>query len=178
MNKNQIAKKYSRSLINTVDVADIPEVIAEFKVFSKLIDTNRKLKILFAGQIFSEAEKETALMGLLSCLKASSHTEKYLKLIIMQGRLIAIKEIIKALTDAYNEKLKKVKALVISPVTMERNYIDRLRDVLKVLTQRDIEIESRLDSSLLGGFIVKVGSTIYDSSLKGQFQLLRAELTR
>ncbi len=178
MNKAQIAKKYSRLLINTVDVSDIPNVIEELKVFSKLIDANKKLKLLFVGQIFSQDEKDRALKELLTYLKVSPHTEKLLKLIIMQMHMPAIKEIIKASIAAYNERLKKATAVVISPVTLEKNYIDRLKNVLKALTQREIDIESQLDPSLLGGFIVKVGSTVYDSSLKGQFRLLRAELTR
>jgi len=67
---------------------------------------------------------------------------------------------------------------VVSPVTLEKNYINRLKSSLKALTRRDIDIESRIDTSLLGGFIVKVGSTVYDSSLKGQLRLLRAALTK
>lgn len=178
MNKAQIAKKYSRSLINTIEVQDIPKVIEELITFSKLIEANRKLKLLFAGQIFSEEEQNRALKELLSYLKISPQSEKLLKLIIIQKHLSAIKEIIKASINLYNEKLKKTTAVVISSVTLEKNYINRLESALKALTRRDIDIESHIDPSLLGGFIVKVGSTVYDSSLKGQLRLLRAELTR
>ena len=65
-----------------------------------------------------------------------------------------------------------------TPVALEEKYISRLKSALTSLTDREVQIESRLDPSLIGGFIVKVGSTVYDSSLKGQLQLLRAELTR
>ena len=54
MNKNQIAKKYSRAIINSVEISEIPKVIQEFKAFSRLLDANRQLQLLFAGQIFSE----------------------------------------------------------------------------------------------------------------------------
>jgi ATP synthase F1 delta subunit len=96
----------------------------------------------------------------------------------MQGHMPAIKEIIKASVNAYNEKLKKQTAVVISTVTLEERYISRLKSALKAMTQKDIEIESEIDPSLLGGFIVKVGSTVYDSSLKGQFRLLKADLLK
>ena len=46
------------------------------------------------------------------------------------------------------------------------------------MTKRDVDIDSKIDPALLGGFIVKIGSTIYDSSLKGQLRLLRTELTK
>lgn len=81
MNKNQIAKRYSKALLGRVDIAQIPSVIEEMKAFSKLIDTHRKLKLLFTGQIFSEDEKGKALGAILPGMKFSADTEKFLKLL-------------------------------------------------------------------------------------------------
>jgi ATP synthase F1 delta subunit len=178
LNKNQIAKKYSKALLGRIEISSIPSVIEELKAFSKLIDTNRKLKLLFTGQIFSEDEKNKALSAILPGLKFLSDTEKFLKLLVEQGHLAAIKEVIAATINAYNEMQKKATAVVISSVNLDKNYSERLRNVLKAMTHREIEIESHVDPSLLGGFIVKVGSTIYDSSLRGQLRLLRAELIK
>ena len=178
MNKNQIAKKYSKALIGRVEIARIPSVIEEIKAFSKLIDTNRKLRLLFTGQIFSEDEKVKALSAILPGLKFLADTEKFLKLLVEQGHLAAIKEVIAATISAYNERQKKATAVVIASAPLDKDYAERLKNALKAMTQREIEIESQVDASLLGGFIVKVGSTIYDSSLKGQLRLLRAELLK
>ncbi|MBI5408026.1 MAG: ATP synthase F1 subunit delta [Nitrospirae bacterium] len=178
MNKNQIAKKYSKALIGSVEISNIPAVIEELKAFSRIFDANRKLKLLFAGQIFSDVEKEKALSALLPGLGTSPQTEKFLKLIILQGHLAAIKEIIVASINAYNEKQKKAAAVVISSVPLDKKFADRLKSALSAMTQRDVDMESQVDPSLLGGFVVKVGSTIYDSSVAGQLRMLRAELMR
>lgn len=178
MNKNQIAKKYSKALLSSVEISKIPIVIEELKAFSQIIDKNRKLKLLFAGQIFSEEEKDKALNAILPNLKFSSYTEKFLKLLVIQGHLAAMKEVIIASINAYNERQKKAAAVVISSVPLDKNYTERLKIALKAMTQKEIDVESQVDPSLLGGFIVKVGSTIYDSSLKGQLRLLRAELMK
>jgi len=178
LNKTEIAKKYSKSLINTVEVSEISKIIEDLKVFSRLIETHRKLNVLFMGHIFTQEEKERALNEIFPYLQVSPHTQRFLKYIIREGDVGAIEEIIKALIKAYNEKLKKTSAVVISPIALERNHIDRLKNILKDLTDREVEIENRLDPSLLGGFIIKVDSTVYDSSLKGQLQLLKAELIK
>lgn len=178
MKKSQIAKRYSRTLISTFNIEDIPGIIDGLQTFSKLIDANKKLKVLFISGIFLEDEKDRALKTVLSYIKVPLQTERFLRLVIMQGHLFAIKEIIKASIAAYNEKLKKEIAIVISPFTLERSYVERLKNVLKAMRQREVEIESQIDPSLIGGFIVKVGSTVYDNSLRGQLQLLRAELTK
>lgn len=178
MNKIQAAKKYSRALINTVDIAAVPGVIEELKAFSRLIEADRRFKILFDSQIFSEEEKKKALEGILSHIKASPQVKNCLTLIVTQGAVAALKEIIAASLNIYEARIRKVTAQVTSPVELDENYISRLKTALSRMTNRDVEIESSLDPSLIGGFVVKVGSTIYDSSLKGQLQLLRAELTR
>ncbi len=178
MNKNQIAKKYSKALLSSTDISDIPKIVEEMKAFAELLETNRQLKLLFAGQIFSEDEKGKAFAALQPLLKMSAGTEKFLKLIILHGHLAAIKEVISASINVYNETEKKATAVVISPVELDTSYTDRLKTALKELTKKDVDIESEVDPSLLGGFIVKVGSTIYDSSIKGQLRMLKAELMR
>ena len=178
MNKTYVAKKFSRALINTVDISAVPGVIEELKVFSGLMDADKRFKLLFASQIFSEDEKKKALVQILSHMKASPQGAKFLTLIVTQGSVSAIKEIVSASLNIYEGRIGKVTAEVSSPVALDENYSNRLKAVLKTMTNKEVEIESRLDLSLIGGFIVKVGSTIYDSSLKGQLQLLKAELTR
>lgn len=178
MNKNQIAKKYSRALISSVDISEMPAVIGEFKTFSQLIDTKRQLKLLFAGKIFTEGEKAKAFDALSPVLKLKPKTDKFLKQIIISGHLTAMREIIEASVDAYNEKQKKATAVVVSSVALNAQYSDRLKTALKHMTDREVTIENRIDETLLGGFIVKVGSTIFDSSLKGQLRLLKTELMR
>lgn len=178
MNKHQIAKKYSRAIVSGIEISDIPKVLQEFNDFSQLIDKNRRLKLLFAGPIFSEGEKVKAFEALTPLLKFNPGTEKFLKLIIIQGHLAAIKEVISATLAAYNEKEKKAVALVISSVALDEKNTDRLKSALNKMTGREITVENRIDESLLGGFIVKVGSTVFDSSVKGQLRLLKAELMR
>lgn len=178
MNKNQIAKKYSRAIINSVDISEVPKVIEEFKAFSGLINVNRQLRLLFAGQIFSENEKEKAFKALAPLLKFSPQSVKFLNLIIVHGHISALKEIIASSIVVYNDRQKLATAVVVSPVVLDKKYAERLKTALKKMTARDITIENEIDESLLGGFIVKVGSTIYDSSVKGQIRLLKAELMR
>ena len=89
-----------------------------------------------------------------------------------------MKEIIAYTINLYNDKQKKATAVVISPVSLDKGYTDRLKVALKNLIDRDVDIENEVDPSLLGGFVVRVGSTIYDSSVKGQLRLLKSELMR
>ena len=177
MNKTQIAKKFSKALINTVETSAVPKTIDELMLFLKLLDSDRNIRIFFVSHMFSDDEKLKALKDVLSHVNASAETVKFLNLAVTEGVLSALKEIIKAAIALYEEKISKVTAQVTAPVALDDSHIYRLKSALASLTNRDVDIESDIDPSIIGGFIVKVGSTIYDSSIKGQLQLLKAELT-
>ena len=142
MNKNQIAKKYSRAIINSVEVTELQTMIEELNAFAELIQENRQLKLLFAGQIFSESEKGKAFDALAPALKLNDNTAKYLKIIIVQGHLSAIKEVITSTIDAYNDKQKKATALVVSSVALDSKNTERLKKALKKMTDRETTIEN------------------------------------
>lgn len=178
MNKSHIAKKFSKALINTVEISAVPAMLQELKIFSSLMDSDRKIRLLFVSQIFTTEEKNNVLKSITAHLKFSSHTEKFLNLLFAEGTISAIKEIITASGIIYQEKVRKVTAEVSAPVSLDEAAIKRLKSALESLTNKEVDIDSSIDPSLIGGFIVKVGSTIYDSSIKGQLKLLKAELIR
>ncbi|MBI4824849.1 MAG: ATP synthase F1 subunit delta [Nitrospirae bacterium] len=178
MNKSHIAKKFSKALINAVDISIIPDLLKELNLFSTLMDSDRKIRLFIVSQIFTPEEKKSVLKNITSHLKFSSQTEKFLNLLLAEGAISVIKEIIATSDSMYHEKVRKVTAEVSAPVALDEASIKRLKSALGSLTNKEVDIESSIDPSLIGGFIVKVGSTIYDSSIKGQLKLLKAELIR
>lgn len=176
MDKKQVGKRYGRALIHSTDTAQVPRVLDDLRLFSKLVDGEVKLRVLFESKMFSEQEKSAALEALLSYLKVSGTPSKILKSVIMRGHLPSLKEIIESSEAAYNEITKKMTATVTSPVELDEKRLGRMKESISELMRREVEIENVVDPSLIGGFIVQAGSTIFDSSLKGQIRLLRSEL--
>jgi len=98
---------------------------------------------------------------------------------LTENRVVAaLSEILKTATAIYLEKKKQAKAVVFTPVEVSKGHEERLKASLKKLLDRDVDIEYVMDPSLLGGILVKVGSTMYDSSVKGQLRLLKDELIK
>jgi ATP synthase F1 delta subunit len=110
-----------------------------------------------------------------------SLSEKTVKFVVhlTQIRVIAaLSEVIKAATVIYLEKKQRAKATVLTPVEISAKSADRLKVSLKKLIGKDVDMEFVMEPSLLGGILVKVGSTMYDSSIKGQLRLLKDELIK
>jgi len=65
-----------------------------------------------------------------------------------------------------------------SPIEISKDREGSLKASLKKITDRDVDLEYVIDPSLLGGILVKVGSTMYDTSIRGQLRLLKDELIK
>ncbi|MGD0283648.1 MAG: ATP synthase F1 subunit delta [Dissulfurispiraceae bacterium] len=108
----------------------------------------------------------------------SGVASKYLKYLVEAGAIGALSEIIEAIQARYLEMKKRSKAVVTTSVQVGKDYAAQLSESLKLVTGGDIDLEFVLDPSLLGGVTIKVGSTLYDSSIKGQLGLLKDKLIK
>jgi F-type H+-transporting ATPase subunit delta len=162
------AKKYAKT----------PEALTELGVIESLMEKSREFRNLLVNPGFSPAEREKVLRQVSERLELSEKVVKFV-LHITEIRVIsALSEIIKIATAIYLEKKRRAKAVVRTPVEIGKNFEQRLKVSLKKLIERDVDIEYVIDPSLLGGVLVKVGSTMYDSSVKGQLRLLKDELIK
>ena len=111
-------------------------------------------------------------------MKLSEATIKFIIYLLQKSAVSLLAEITAFAEAVHLEKKKRASAVVFTPDTITKQTELRLQSALKKLTGKDTHISIKFDPSLLGGILVKVGSTIYDSSIKGQLRLLKAELIK
>lgn len=172
------AKKYAKTLISIVGIEDTPQALLELSVIENLMAKSRGFKSLLLNPSFSQANREEALQQVGAKLNLSETTIRFVIHLTEIRVIAALSQIIKIATALYLEKKKQAKAVVLSPVEMSESHTERLKASLKKITDRDVDLEFVIDPSLLGGVLVKVGSTMYDSSIKGQLRLLKDELIK
>jgi F-type H+-transporting ATPase subunit delta len=172
------AKKFAKMFINVIGIDDAPAALAELGAVELLMSKSREFRSLLVSPVFTEEERQQALRDVAAKMKLSEKVVKFLSHITTAGVAAALSQIIKSATAIYLEKKRRAKAVVMSPVAVGKDYEDRLKAALKKLIDRDVDVEYVLDPSLLGGVLVKVGSTMYDSSIRGQLRLLKDELIK
>jgi len=172
------AKKFAKTFITVIGIDDAPAALAELSTVDNMMSKSREFRSLLVSPVFTEEEREKALRQVAVKLKLSDKVVQFLIHITSIGAIAALAQIIKAAMAIYLEKKKRAKAIVMTPVAVSREYEERLKAALKKRIDRDIDVEYVLDPSLLGGVLVKVGSTMYDSSIRGQLRLLKDELIK
>ncbi len=172
------AKKYAKTFISIVGIEDAPKALGELAVIENLMLKSKEFRSLLLNPGFPQADKEKALKQVADRLGLSEKIFKFIVRLVEVRVIIALAQIIKAATVIYLEKKRRAKATVLTPVEITKGHEDRLKASLKKLIEKDVDIEVVMDPTLLGGVLVKVGSTMYDSSIKGQLRLLKDELIK
>lgn len=155
-----------------------PAALGDLAVIENLMLKSSEFRRLLLNPAFSQSEKENALRKVADRAKLSDRTVKFVMHLVESKVIAGLSEILKIATALYLEKKKRAKATVLTPVELSDAHIQRLKVSLKKLIEKDVEVDFVLAPSLLGGVLVKVGSTMYDSSIKGQLRLLKDELIK
>lgn len=172
------AKKYAKAFLDTIGIEDAPQALTEVGVINDLMVKSKEFKNLLVSPQFTLEEREKIIKQLATKIKLSDKVFKFIMHLSELGLILYLSDIIRIATNLYLEKKRRAKALVLTPFEIGKDYEERLKTSLKKLTDRDVDVEYRVDPSLLGGVQIKVGSTIYDTSIKGQLRLLKNELIK
>lgn len=178
MKRPKEAKKYAKALLDTVGIENAPQAITEMSAVDDLMIKNKAFKSLLINPQFTLEEREKVIKQIAGVLKLSDNMVKFIIHLSELKLIIHLPDIIRITISLYLEKKKRAKVVVMTPIEIGKDYEERLISSLKKLTERGIDIEYVIDPSLLGGILVRVNSSLYDTSIKGQLRLLRNELIR
>jgi F-type H+-transporting ATPase subunit delta len=118
------------------------------------------------------------LDGVTQRLGASNVVQSFFSLLIDQRRLVDFLAIREEFERLASEDAGLRRAEVISAGPLRDDQLQRLQRALSARTGGEVEVSVRVDESLLGGVIAKIGDLVFDGSLRTQLRQLRANLTR
>ena len=172
-----LAERYAAAL---VDVAlqnkQADQVKQELAAFAAMVRESSELHAFLANPSIARASKHAAIEQIVARMGASRTLRNYLFVIVDQrraGMLIEIEQAFSALLDA---RQGITQATVTSPSDLTAAERAELDAALAKLTGRKVQAQFKTDSALIGGAVVRIGSTIYDGSVRAQLDRLRARM--
>jgi F-type H+-transporting ATPase subunit delta len=150
-----------------------PEVEQNLLQFRELLDMSEDLRRLVRSPVFSAEEQGRALDVILNRAGIDGLAANFLKLVAKNRRLFAVSDMIRAYRALSARARGEVEAEVISAIALNEAQVSVLKQTLKVSERKNVQITTRVDSSLLGGLIVKIGSRMFDSSLRTKLESLK-----
>lgn len=172
------SNRYAKALLRNVGDENAPQALAEIALLNEMMVKSKEFKNLLVNPMFTTEERAKVFKAIAEKYKISEPTVKFILHLSELGIVIYLAQILRVAINLYLEKQKRAKAIVMTPIEIGKNQEEKLKSSLKKLTDRDVDIEYVVDPSLLGGMLVKIGSTMYDTSIKGQLRLLKDELIK
>lgn len=177
MSIETVARRYATALADVVMKAGDADIVkSELAVFGQLVAGNADLAAAFNNPSIPLAQKENLLGELLKRAKPSRTTSNFLRVLLRNGRLGDLTEINDRFAAVLDERRGIVAAEVISARELPNAERKEFETTLEKLTGKDMQITFVVDPEIIGGAVTRIGSNVYDGSVKTKLDNLRQEL--
>ena len=176
MRETRIASRYAKALFDlSLEQNTLEEVSEDMSLVYQVAMENKDLLLLLKNPIVNKPKKIEILTQIFAS-KVNDLSMRFLALITKKGREIFIKEISHQFKILYNKHHNIIEAVVILP-TGDDSIVNELKRLLTNYTNSNISISSKVDPSLIGGFILNFADNQYDTSLRKRIHQLRTQFS-
>lgn len=173
--QSRAAIRYAKALYEIADEENlINEIFNDMIRINKLNRDSSDFKNLLSNSIIDNFDKKKAIFSLLE--KNNSITEKLLDLLIYNKRVAIISDIANSFIQLYNKNNNIKQAIVITASPIDKDLEKKILSQIKIPAAKSINLINLVDSSIIGGFIIRYDGKEYNASIKQNLKNLKTEL--
>ncbi|MBU1055012.1 MAG: ATP synthase F1 subunit delta [Proteobacteria bacterium] len=174
-----ISRRYAKALLLIGKEDGNAEVYRnELDELTRMIVKEKGLEQALTNPLYDAAARKKVLQIIIEKMKLSKAMRSFLLLLFDKGRIgfiITINEFYQKLAD----ELKNVaRASLVSATELKSETVEKIRNTLSKMTGKDIVLDVRVDSGLIGGVVSRIGDLVLDGSIKTQLLNMRESLKR
>jgi F-type H+-transporting ATPase subunit delta len=177
----RIARPYAAALFQVMQrrgLEELREVETQLATVAEVFQRHDELLRVFEVPAVPQAKKHELFLTLGRELSLRVETQRMLHALVQHYRLRFLPEVVDVFRDMVDRLEGKVRGQVILPTPPEAGQIERLAVTLHEALGSRVELESRVDPDLLAGFVVRLGSKVYDGSLRTQVHKFAASASK
>jgi F-type H+-transporting ATPase subunit delta len=169
-----VSGRYATALFELArDQKTVDAVKADLDRFDAMLADSADLKRLVRSPVFSADTQSKALTAVLDKAGIAGISANFLKVLIANRRLFAVAEVIRAFHTLVARFKGEATADVTVAETLNDRNLDALKAALKTVTGKDVALNVKVDPSIIGGLVVKLGSRMVDSSLRTKLNSIK-----
>ena len=169
-----VSGRYATALFELArDAQSVDAVLADLDRFDALLAESDDLKRLVRSPVFSADTQMKALGAVLEKAEISGVSANFLKVLTVNRRLFAVTDVIRAFRALVANFKGEATADVTVAEALSDSNLDALKAALKSVTGKDVTLNVKVDPSIIGGLVVKLGSRMVDSSLRTKLNSIK-----
>jgi F-type H+-transporting ATPase subunit delta len=179
MTSRTAATRYARALFDVAaKEGDVQQAGRDLGGFAALVAGNEMLARTLTNPAIPVQNKRAVVEQLLQ--RAGSVSPIVAKLLLMlaeRDRLSLLPDLVSAYETRLMENARVVRAQLTTAMELPADRLAALQQGLASATGRDVQLETRVDPSIIGGAVARIGSTVYDGSVITQLHKVKERLT-
>jgi F-type H+-transporting ATPase subunit delta len=179
MISSAIVGRYANALADVITGAsgmDAAQAVRDLRGFEALLESSVELRHALASPAVPPGRKRAVVSRLAQTMTLSKIVRNFLLVITDHRRAAAFSQIIDAFEIILDERLGFIRAELRSARELDERQRTKLTDELSRLTGKKVRAKFEVDPDLIGGLVARIGSTVYDGSVKGQLETLGRRL--
>ncbi len=170
-----VAGRYASALFELADSSKaLDQVAQDLTTFRNHVAESADLARLIASPVIGRALQGKALLAVLDAAGISGLTRNFVGTVAANGRARDLPAMASAFLAELARRRGETTATVTSAVPLSPAQLQQLSDALRsVLGSNKVSIDARVEPDILGGLVVKVGSRLFDSSVRSKLQRLQ-----
>ncbi len=178
MTHRTAATRYARALLDVAlkEQTDLAVIESQMAELSALFAQHDDLRKALLNPAVPLPRKRAAVAQIIALAGVLPIVAKTVTLLTERDRLILLPEVADAFSRRLLERQNIVRAEVTTAEPLAADRLDAVRRSLATATGRTVDISARVDPSIIGGMVARVGSTVFDASVASHLQRLRQRL--
>jgi len=173
----RFARPYARAIMDTVQSSEKAAALRdEMTAFEKVRQSSSDLQQMYANPGIDFDSKHKVTAAIAGHLGLSELAVRLLDVLIQNRRINDLAAIVAGLAAMIREATGTVAAEVRSASELSAKEQSELRAMLERKVGANVDIDVTVDPDLIGGFVAKIGSEVYDASVSGKIEKFRASL--
>lgn len=175
MSELTVANRYAKSLIDLAEEEKALEAIRkDMELFTHTLRANFQLQAILANPIVAH-DKKIKILEAIFAGKVHKVTESFFKIMVNKSRSEVLYATAKEFINQYNVIKNITRAYVTSATPLSDENKKQIIAELKASTGGDIELHTKVDHNLIGGFVLKIGDLQVDTSLLASLKKLKTD---
>ncbi|HUM02174.1 MAG TPA: ATP synthase F1 subunit delta [Thermoanaerobaculia bacterium] len=154
----------------------VEALLPDLDGFAHVLSASADLREVFRNPALDRSAKSELLGAVTEKLGTGPLAARLLSVLLLNRRLTHLGEVVAAVRERLDYDQHVVEAKVRSARPLEAAEAGALREALEGRTRRTVRLVAEAEPSLLGGFVVRIGSEVYDASLATRLRRVRAAL--
>ena len=169
-----IAARYATALFELAKESKaIKSLEGDVDALETALDGSADLSALISSPVYSRGDQANAIAAIANKMGLSDLSAHTLALMASKRRLFVLPQLIATLRDKISEEKGEVTAEVTAATKLTAAQAKNLAATLKERVGKDVKLKTAVDESLIGGLVVKLGSTMIDTSIKAKLAALQ-----